>query len=105
MSYNDQGLYMKPKNSGKRQVTFYLSEESVAYLKKVAFFNDRSVSQCVDRVLNYVIEKHQTATTGDRTSLDLLQVLGPAPDSNIVRHSDSGLLQQSALQAEEGVRG
>jgi|SRR5210317_1216808 len=105
MSYNDQGLYMKPKNSGKRQVTFYLSEESVAYLKKVAFFNDRSVSSCVDRVLNYVIEKHQTATTGDRTSLDLLQVLGPAPDPNIMRHSDSGLLQQSALQAEEGVRG
>ena len=104
MSYNDQGLYMKPKNSGKRQVTFYLSEESVAYLKKVAFFNDRSVSSCVDRVLNYVIEKHQTATTGDRTSLDLLQVLGPAPDSNIVRHSDSGLLQQSAVQAEEGAR-
>ena len=105
MSYNDQGLYMKPKNSGKRQVTFYLSEESVAYLKKVAFFNDRSVSSCVDRVLNYVIEKHQTATTGDRTSLDLLQVLGPAPDPNIMRHSDSGLLQQSTVQAEEGARG
>ena len=105
MGYKGQGLYMKPKDSCKRQVTFYLSEESVAYLKKVAFFNDRSVSQCVDKVLNYVIEKHQTATTGDRTSLDLLQVLGPAPDSNILRHSDSGLLQRPTVQAEKGAGG
>ena len=84
------------------QLSLYLNKDSIDYIREVARYNDRSLSQAINRVLGYAVEKHRTAASGNQTSLDLLQLLGSAPRQTTNSERDSGLLQRPSLQAEKG---
>ncbi len=72
----------------KVQANFRVKQTSLDYLKAIGKAEKRTVSFLINEVLEYVIEKHQTATTGDQTSLEVLRLLGPKPKEATQRGSN-----------------
>ena len=60
----------------KVQANFRIKQTSLDYLKLIGKAEDRTVSYLLNKAIEYVIEKHQTASTGDQTSLEVLRLLG-----------------------------
>ena len=63
----------------KQIVYSRVNVETVEYLESIAQQSDRSRSNIINRILTDAVEKHKAAKTGNRASLDLLQLLGPSP--------------------------
>ena len=64
----------------KQIVYSRVNVETVEYLESIAQQSDRSRSNIINRILTDAVEKHKAAKTGNRASLDLLQLLGPSPE-------------------------
>ena len=66
---------------GSKQIIYArVNVETVQYLGGIAQHSDLSRSNIINRILTDAVEKHKAAKTGNRASLDLLQLLGPSPE-------------------------
>lgn len=63
-------------------ITFRTTQSNLDYLQDIATHNDRSISQLVHWGIDYVIKKHKKAKDGNRTGLEVLQLLGPTTTSS-----------------------
>jgi hypothetical protein len=60
----------------KEQATFRIKSESLDYLRAIGKTESRTVSYLINEVVEYAIEKHKAAPTGDQASLEILRLLG-----------------------------
>lgn len=60
----------------KVQANFRIKKTTLDYLKLIGKAEDRTVSYLLNKAIEYVIEKHQAAPTGDQASLEVLRLLG-----------------------------
>jgi hypothetical protein len=72
----------------KVQASFRATQASLDYLKAIGKAEKRTVSYLINEVLEYAIEKHKAAPTGDQTSLDILRLLGSKPKEVTERGSN-----------------
>ena len=63
----------------KVQANFRIKQTTLDYLKAIGKAEDRTVSYLLNKAIEYVIEKHQAAPTGDQASLEILRLLGSKP--------------------------
>ena len=73
----------------KVQENFRIKQTTLDYLKAIGKAEDRTVSYLLNKAVEYVIEKHQAAPTGDQASLEILRLLGSKSKEATQRGSNS----------------
>ena len=73
----------------KVQANFRIKQTTLDYLKAIGKAEKRTVSFLINEAVEYVIEKHKAAPTGDQTGLDILRILGSKPKEATERSSNS----------------
>jgi len=72
----------------KVQANFRIKQTTLDYLKAIGKAEDRTVSYLLNKAIEYVVEKHQAAPTGDQASLEILRLLGSKPTEATKRSTD-----------------
>ena len=73
----------------KVQASFRINQDTLDYLKAIGKAEKRTVSYLINEVLEYAIEKHRAAPTGDQASLEILRLLGSKP-KEVTERSTNG---------------
>ena len=73
----------------KVQATFRATQATLDYLKAIGKAEKRTVSYLINEVLEYAIEKHKAAPTGDQTGLEILRLLGSKSKEATERSTNS----------------
>ena len=73
----------------KVQTYFRAKQASLDYLKAIGKAEKRTVSYLINEVLEYAIEKHKAAPTGDQTGLEILRLLGSKSKEATERSTNS----------------
>jgi len=72
----------------KVQANFRIKQDTLDYLKAIGKAEKRTVSFLINEAIEYVIEKHRAAPTGDQASLEILRILGSKSKEATKRSTD-----------------